>query len=130
MLLHRHDNIIQRVLALADQLWISFIPDGVHIPYPALRNYLKCAGIKRSLFVTDAISAAGLGPGLYSLGAQKIRIGDDLVARAPDNSHFIGSTVTWTRIRDEAGPALGLSPEDLDLLCHRNPRRTLGFNLY
>ena len=34
MFLHRHDNIIQRVLSLADQLWICFIGDGVHVPYP------------------------------------------------------------------------------------------------
>ncbi len=126
MQLHRHDNIIQRVLSLANRLWISFIPDGVHIPFHALKNYLKCAGFERAIFVTDAIAAAGLGPGLYTLGNQTIRIGDDLVARAADQSHFIGSTVTWTRIRCETGPALGLAAEDMELLCSRNPRRALG----
>src|SRR5262249_50071839 len=65
MHLHRHDNIIQRVLSIADQLWISFIADGIHIPFPALKNYLKCATLERSLIVTDAITAAGLGPGRY-----------------------------------------------------------------
>ncbi|HUF63228.1 MAG TPA: N-acetylglucosamine-6-phosphate deacetylase [Verrucomicrobiales bacterium] len=126
MQLHRHDNIIQRVLSLTNQLWVSFIPDGVHIPFFALKNYLKCTGIERAIFVTDAIAAAGLGPGLYTLGKQTIHIGDDLVARSPDRSHFIGSTVTWTRIRCETGPALGLTEEDMELLCCRNPRLALG----
>ena len=38
--LHRHDNIIQRVLSLADHLWVSFIADGVHVPFDALGNYI------------------------------------------------------------------------------------------
>lgn len=49
MQMHRHDNIIQRVLSLADRLWISFIGDGTHVPYPALGNYLRCAGLNLSL---------------------------------------------------------------------------------
>src|SRR5690606_29138374 len=39
-MMHRHDNIIQRVLSLADTLAISFIADGHHVPPMALRNYL------------------------------------------------------------------------------------------
>ena len=39
LMMHRHDNIIQRVLSLSDRLWIGFISDGVHVPLPALRNY-------------------------------------------------------------------------------------------
>ena len=59
MQLHRHDNIIQRVLSLSDRLWISFIGDGAHVDFPALGNYLKCTGLDRAVIVTDAISAAG-----------------------------------------------------------------------
>jgi N-acetylglucosamine-6-phosphate deacetylase len=38
--LPRHDNVIQRLLSRADDLWICFIPDGVHVPWFALKNYL------------------------------------------------------------------------------------------
>ena len=42
--LPRHDNVIQRVLSLADRMTICFIADGVHVPYPALGNYLARGG--------------------------------------------------------------------------------------
>lgn len=88
MLLDRHDNIIQRVLALRGRLTICFIADGVHVPPMALANYLRLAGIEHSIVVTDAISAARLGPGRYPLGSQSVEIGEDLIARSADGSHF------------------------------------------
>ena len=126
MQMHRHDNIIQRALALRDQLWLCFIPDGVHIDFFALQNYLRCAGLERTIFVTDAISAARLGPGKYTLAGWDILIGDDLVARSPDGSHFVGSTVTIPRILSNGQQSLGLSKADLALLLDTNPRKAVG----
>lgn len=126
MQMHRHDNIIQRALALQDRLWLCFIPDGVHIDFFALRNYLRCAGVDRSIFVTDAISAARLGPGRYTLAGWDILIGEDLVARSPDGSHFVGSTVTMPRVQTNALQHLGLSKAELTALVDTHPRRALG----
>jgi N-acetylglucosamine-6-phosphate deacetylase len=126
MLMHRHDNIIQRALALRDRLWLCFIPDGVHADFFSLRNYLRCAGLERCIFVTDAISAARLGPGSYTLAGWDILIGEDLVARSPDGSHFVGSTVTVPRILANGAEHLGLSPAELRLVLDQNPRRALG----
>jgi N-acetylglucosamine-6-phosphate deacetylase len=81
-LLPRHDNIIQRALSLADRLWLCFIADGVHIPLFVLRSYLRLAGYERAIIVTDAMAAAGLGAGRYTLGRRVIEVGPDLVARA------------------------------------------------
>ncbi len=125
MQMHRHDNIIQRALALRDRLWLCFIPDGVHIDFFALKNYLRCAGLERAIFVTDAISAARLGPGKYTLAGWDILIGEDLVARSPDGSHFVGSTVTIPRIMTSGQQELGLSKADLELLLDTNPRRAI-----
>jgi N-acetylglucosamine-6-phosphate deacetylase len=125
MLMHRHDNIIQRALSLRDKLWLCFIPDGVHIDFFTLRNYLRCAGLERTIFVTDAISAARLGPGRYTLAGWDLQIGDDLVARSPDGSHFVGSTVTMPRIRENALHQLGLTEAELRQLVDENPRRAM-----
>jgi N-acetylglucosamine-6-phosphate deacetylase len=107
MHLHRHDNIVQRAPALADRLWLTFIADGVHVPFVALRNYLRLADPDRTIVVSDAVAPAGLGPGRYTLGAQPVVVGDDMVARAADGSHFIGSAATLgeaaSRLRDRAG---------------------------
>jgi N-acetylglucosamine-6-phosphate deacetylase len=125
MLMHRHDNIIHRALALRDKLWLCFIPDGVHIDFYSLKNYLAIAGLEKTIFVTDAISAARLGPGTYSLAGWDIRVGDDLVARSPDGSHFVGSTVTVPRILSEGTEQLGLSPAELERLLDTNPRQAV-----
>ncbi|MBL9114045.1 MAG: N-acetylglucosamine-6-phosphate deacetylase [Verrucomicrobiaceae bacterium] len=125
MQMHRHDNIVQRALALRDKLWLCFIPDGVHVPFLALRNYLKVAGLERCIFVTDAISAARLGPGKYTLAGWDILIGDDLVARSPDGSHFVGSTVTIPRILAHGKADLGLTDVELAQLLDSQPRQAI-----
>ena len=126
MLMHRHGNIIHRALSLRDRLWLCFIPDGVHIEFFALLNYLRVAGLEKTIFVTDAISAARLGPGKYTLAGWDIVIGEDLVARSPDGSHFVGSTVTIPRILSNGQQHLGLSKDELKLLLDTNPRKAIG----
>ena len=126
MQMHRHDNVIQRVLSLADRLWVCFIADGAHVPFFALRNYLKVVGFERAIVVSDAVAPAGLGPGRYSFGRWELLIGDDLVARAPDGSHLIGSAVTMTRQADNLRQHVGLTAEQVTRLTRDNPRRAIG----
>jgi N-acetylglucosamine-6-phosphate deacetylase len=121
MQLHRHDNIIQRALSLSDRLWLTFIADGAHVPWPALRNYLRSATLERCVVVTDAISAAGLGPGRYRLGHWDLLIGEDRVARAPDGSHRVGSAGTMPLSRSTLRQHLSLTDEQIDCLTIRNP---------
>jgi N-acetylglucosamine-6-phosphate deacetylase len=126
MLLPRHDNIIQRALSLSESLWLTFIADGVHVPWPALRNYFRAADLDRCIVVTDAISAAGLGPGRYTLGHWDLVIGDDMVARAPDGSHLVGSAGTMPRSFKNLVEHVGLSENQARLVTSRNPRVALG----
>lgn len=126
MFLHRHDNIIQRALSLADRLWICFIGDGVHVPYPALANYLRCVPPERAVIVSDGISAAGLGPGRYTLGSQTVEVGEDCVARSPDGSHFVGATATMPQIAAALRDKAGLDEATIRRLMFTNPARAIG----
>jgi N-acetylglucosamine-6-phosphate deacetylase len=126
MMLHRHDNIIQRALSLRERLTLCFIADGTHVPPVALGNYLALAGADRTILVTDAISAARLGPGRYTLGGESVTIGDDLVAWSADHSHFVGSTTTMPRMAALLRQQLHLSDEEIENLVCRNPRKVLG----
>lgn len=128
MLLDRHDNIIQRALSLCERLWLCFIADGVHVPLFALKNYLRAAGLDRCVVVTDAIAPAGLGPGRYTLGRWQLDIGPDMVARAPDGSHLIGSAITMPQSAANLQKT-GLSQDEIALLCASNPRRALGLDI-
>ncbi|NLE39161.1 MAG: N-acetylglucosamine-6-phosphate deacetylase [Pirellulaceae bacterium] len=125
-MLPRHDNIIQRVLALADRLFVSLIADGEHVPFVAMRNYLRLIPADRVVIVSDAISAAGRGPGTYAIGGQAFEVGDDLVPRTPDRSSLAGSACTMRRMADNLGRELGVDENDLRRWMVENPRRAIG----
>jgi N-acetylglucosamine-6-phosphate deacetylase len=123
--LARHDNIIQRALALHDRLWLCFIADGAHIPFFVLKNYLDLVGLENSLVVTDAILAADRGPGNYRFGIWEISIGEDLVPRSPDHSHLVGSAVTMPRSFENLCQHVGLTAEQARLLLEVNPQKAV-----
>jgi N-acetylglucosamine-6-phosphate deacetylase len=123
MHMHRHDNIIQRALAMRERLTLCFIADGTHVPFFALANYLHCAGIEHCAVVTDAIAPAGMGPGRYKLGRWDLLIGDDMVARAPDGSHFVGAAITMTESYRNLREKVGLTDEQCRTLLVDNPRK-------
>jgi N-acetylglucosamine-6-phosphate deacetylase len=124
--LPRHDNIIQRALSLRGRIWLCFIADGAHVPWFTLKNYLDLVGIEKTIIVTDAIVASDLGPGSYTFGRWKLKIGEDLIARSPDNSHLVGSTVTMPRSFTNIREHLGLSEaESLRTVAH-NPKLAIN----
>ena len=126
MHMHRHDNIVQRALSLADRLWLCFIADGAHVPFVALGNYLRLARPDRSIVVSDAIAPAGLGPGRYTFGRWDIVVGDDMVPRAPDRSHFVGSGITMKQSAENLHAVLGLGDASVRRLTSDNPRAVIG----
>lgn len=123
--LARHDNIIQRVLSLSDRLMISFIADGHHIPPVALGNYLRCVPDENVVIVTDAISAAGLGPGRYRLGEQVVEVDEAGAAWSPDRTHFAGSAATMPVMRAVLADQLGIDQTRIGRWTVDNPRRLL-----
>ncbi len=125
MTMNRHDNIIQRALFLREHLWLSFIADGVHIPYPTLRNYLDLAG-ERALITTDAMTAAGLGPGLYRISRWEVLVKDDLAAWAPDGSHLLGSAMSFPHVIRNLSQQVGLSDHHIQTLISEAPRQSIG----
>lgn len=125
-LMPRHDNIVQRVLSLSDQLYISLIADGHHVPFFALGNYLRCIPDDRVVIVSDAISAAGLGPGTFSLGDQSVEVTPDGAAWAVGRQHFAGCATPVQRMVTLMVENLGVSPSQLDRWTRINPARVLG----
>jgi N-acetylglucosamine-6-phosphate deacetylase len=127
LLLPRHDNVIQRVLSRSERLYIGFIADGVHVPYMALGNYLRCCGIERAYIVTDAVSGAGLGPGEYWLGSRRIVVDENLATWSADRSHLVGSAGTMRHSDENLHRLLGFNNVQVDSLLRDNPARILGF---
>lgn len=93
-LMDRHDNIIYRVLSRSDNLRITVIADGFHVPQLLFGVFLKSIPSNRIAVVSDAISAATLQPGVYRLGGRSVRVGDDKAARDSSGEHFVGSAAS------------------------------------
>ena len=124
--LPRHDNFIQRALFLRERLWICFIPDGVHIPFFALANYLALAGVERTIMVTDAIVAAKLPPGRYASAGGEVVVDAAGTARRPGAGNLAGSTVSMRQVCENLARHLGLDTASIARLTATNPRRAVG----
>lgn len=124
--LSRHDNIIQRVLHFSDRLSISFIADGHHVPGFALANYFRCIEDDRIIIVTDAISAAGLGPGKYELAGQMVEVDEEGAAWAPCRTHYAGCATTFPKMIQFLKDKLRVTDQQIQAWFHENPKRLLG----
>ncbi|TWT54362.1 N-acetylglucosamine-6-phosphate deacetylase [Rubripirellula amarantea] len=117
-LMNRHDNIIQRVLSLADRLTISFIADGHHVPDYALKNYLRCVPDDHVIITTDAISAAGQGPGIHSLSGQSVIVDSDgaawaMTADGTRDNHFAGCATTMPKMIEILKSRVGATDQQI-----------------
>ena len=126
LMLHRHDNIIQRVLATDSLRWVMVIADGVHLPPPVLGTIIRRIGVERTIAVTDATAAAGMGPGRYRLAGQDVVVDRDGAAWAADRSHLVGSTATMSDIRRVLAADAGLPANTVAKLTAVNPARAIG----
>ena len=77
------------------KLALEFILDGHHINDEDARSYLNSAK-KRSIVITDAMSAAGSTDGDYKIGELPVTVADG-VARLKSNGSLAGSTLTMDR---------------------------------
>lgn len=90
---YRHPGINEAAY-LEDDLYIEAIADGHHLPDTLLRLMVKNKGYDKMILVTDSMSAAGFGDGLFYLGNPEdhhqvlIKNG---VGFMPDMSSFAGS---------------------------------------
>ena len=94
----RHDNIIQRVLALRERLYITLIADGIHLPKWLLQSWLGIIGSQRSIIISDSMSAAGMPPGEYMIGKQCIVVDSSRRTRHREHGYLAGSASTMAEM--------------------------------
>ncbi|MCA9194058.1 MAG: N-acetylglucosamine-6-phosphate deacetylase [Planctomycetales bacterium] len=120
--LHRHDNILLRALNRAERLRFTLIADGFHIPKMLFENLLRCLPIEKLAVVSDAISAAGLGPGTYGLGEKQVTIGPDRACRDPSGQNFAGAASSMRDADDWLAKTMGLPFSTRQQLLLDNPK--------
>jgi N-acetylglucosamine-6-phosphate deacetylase len=124
-LLHRHDNILHRVLACEALPFVTLNADGVHLPPFLLGAMLRWLGPERAIVVSDATAAAGMGMGTFRLGGQTVVVGEDGAAWSADRTHLVGSTATLSDLRRVLA-AVGQTDAAIDRLLAINPARALA----
>jgi N-acetylglucosamine-6-phosphate deacetylase len=125
-LLHRHDNIIQRLLA-RDELIACLIPDGIHLPPSVFQNLFRAKPPGKVILTTDAMAAANAGPGRYPLGDTELEVGADGVVRLPGSPLFAGSALRLDHGIQMAANWLRLPPETVREMASTIPAQALGF---
>lgn len=128
--LPRHDNVIQRLLSQSDRLWFGLIADGIHLPLFVLRNFLNAIGVGRAVVVSDAIAAAGCGPGTYQLGDRQVTVDSHLATWAADGRHLVGSACPLRVMARTLTEDLELQPDVVSRLTCHNPLAAIGLASY
>jgi len=116
----RQDNIMQRVLALRDRLYITLIADGIHVPRWLLESWLSIIGTERSIIISDSISAAGMPAGEYSIGNQQIVVEPSRRTRHRDHGYLAGSASTMADMDHFLSKNLGTSESTRETIMSNN----------
>lgn len=135
---YRLAGTLESVLLL-DDLTTELIADGHHLPPSLLKLAIKAKGVSAICAITDSMSAAGLGPGSYTLGGLDVVVEavvpesfevpaepGSLVAKLPDHSCFAGSVATMDQVVRNMVRLAGLSLPHAIRTATANPARIHG----
>lgn len=121
---HRKPGAAGAVLS-DDRIEAEVIADGIHVHPAAVALLAKLKREHNLILITDAMSAAGLHDGNYTLGDLPVVVKDG-VARLEDGVTLAGSTLTMIRgfrfLIEEAGMSL----VEVSLAASLNPARSIG----
>ena len=123
--LPRHPNVIWEQLA-DDRLMASFIVDGHHLPPATVKSMVRAKTPARSILVTDAIAAAGMPPGRYTLGGQEVELSPTGRVAAPGAPNLAGSALRLDTAIANTARFTGLALEDVVPMASVRPAEYLG----
>ncbi len=120
---HRQPGIF--VAALENPaVTFQIIPDGIHVHRAVVNMLARLVGIERVVVITDAVVAAGLGDGDYTIGEVALRVRNGQ-ARTPGGG-LAGSTLTMDQALRNMMRFCDLSLAEALPMLTRAPARSLG----
>lgn len=122
--LHHREPGLTGAALTDDRIWTEFIADGVHLHGDALRLIARCKGAAKAVAITDAMEAAGMPDGDYSLGGQPVTVRDGQ-ARLADGT-LAGSVLTMRQALHNLIHVFGIAPFDAVRMCTRTPAESIG----
>ncbi|HEY2272882.1 MAG TPA: N-acetylglucosamine-6-phosphate deacetylase [Jatrophihabitantaceae bacterium] len=120
----RHREPGGSIAALDAGVHVEMVNDGVHV-HDSLIRLVGRSAPRALAFITDAISATGVGDGEYTLGEQSVVVRDG-AARLASSESLAGSTLTMDEAVRRAVLPVGLPIEVASGAASGNPARVLG----
>ncbi len=123
--LPRHPNLVWEQLA-ADELWASLIVDGHHVPPSTVKSMIRVKSPRRTILITDAMAAAGCGPGAYQLGSVDVEVGHDRRVSLRGTPYLAGSALTLPEAIGNTVRFTGLPLADAIAMASTIPAEYMG----
>ena len=103
--------------------WLELIADGHHV-HPTAMKLCCCCAKDRVVLITDAMQAAGMPDGPYTLCGEKVEMRDGVVRTA--SGGLAGSTLSVDAAVRNMVELAGVSPEEAIHMASLHPARLLG----
>ncbi|OLF13273.1 N-acetylglucosamine-6-phosphate deacetylase [Actinophytocola xanthii] len=108
-----------------ERVTVELICDLVHLHPTVVRLAARHAGTGRTVVITDAISAAGAGDGVYEIGGLEVRVTDGVPTLAGGGS-LAGSTLTMDAAFRNLVRGCGLGVLEAVVAASTRPAELLG----
>jgi len=110
-----------------DRFFCEMICDGKHLHDDIIRLIIRCKGAARAVAITDAMEAAGMPDGEYSLGGQTVYVTDG--AARLENGTLAGSVLTMPQALYSLIHRYGADPLSACAMCISTPAESIGENV-
>ncbi|MBD1566662.1 N-acetylglucosamine-6-phosphate deacetylase [Vibrio sp. S12_S33] len=121
--LHHRDPGVVGAGLLNPNSYVEMIADGHHVHPAAIDVAHRCCGTRMTL-ITDAMCAAGMPDGEYTLGEYQVQMRDGVVTT--DSGSLAGSTLTLLTAVQNIQRWLNIPLEQAWLMASLTPAESLG----
>ena len=122
--IHHREPGVPGAAMTDDRFFCEMICDGKHLHDDIVKLIIRCKGAERSVAITDAMEAAGMPDGEYSLGGQPVFVKDG-AARLADGT-LAGSILTMQQALHNLIHRYGTDPISACAMCTSTPARSIG----
>jgi N-acetylglucosamine-6-phosphate deacetylase len=109
-----------------DELRGSLILDGFHFHPAMLKPILRCKGTEKVALITDAAFVAGLPPGMYRKGKEKVTVTPQGYTVGRRKGWLAGSMLTMDRAVRNAVRLARVSLTEAVTMATLSPAKVLG----
>ena len=122
--IHHREPGVPGAALTDDRIYCEMICDGKHLHDDIVKLLIRCKGRERAVAITDAMEAAGLPEGVYTLGGQAVYVKEG-AARLADGT-LAGSILTMPKALYNLIHRYGTDPVDACAMCTSTPARSIG----